>query len=69
MLVKDKDVLSRANFKFLQILEMKQQAIKAILTAIEQGNEQIEFSTSFGGDKALDQLLGRENRQKLLNQK
>jgi len=23
MLVKDKDVLSRANFKFLQILEMK----------------------------------------------
>jgi hypothetical protein len=34
VIVREKDVLNRANFKLLQLLELKDQAIKAVLSSI-----------------------------------
>ena len=67
VLVREKDVLLRANFKFLQMLEFKEQAIKAIVKTIEQGEQHVDVVTSLGGQRELEELLGCENREKLMN--
>jgi hypothetical protein len=51
VLVREKDVLSRANFKLLQLLEYKDQAVKGILKCLEQGEEKVEVGSVLGADR------------------
>jgi hypothetical protein len=44
VIIRDKDVLSRANFKLLQLLEIKDQAIKAILDSVENKTDRIDVA-------------------------
>jgi hypothetical protein len=56
VIVREKDVLNRANFKLLQLLELKDQAIKAVLSSIENQSERIELATTLEGEELLNQI-------------
>ena len=66
-MVKEKDVFSRANFKLIQLLELKEQAIREIVRVVNSGGEVTQLSTFLGGEQLLEGLLSRENKEKLSN--
>ena len=66
VLVREKDVLSRANFKLLQLVELKEEAVKSILKHIEsQGEEKIELKVELGGDREMEALMGAGTKERL----
>lgn len=66
-LIRDKDVLSRTNFKLLQLLELKDQSIRNILSALEKGEAPAEAATLMGGEQLGRDLLSPEAKLKLLD--
>ncbi len=50
VLVRKKDILNKANFKLLQLLQLKDKAIRVIIDSVESNKEIIEMPRLPEGD-------------------
>ncbi len=53
VLVREKDILNKANFKLLQLLQLKDKTIKAIIDSVQSNKDSIEMPPMPEGDQQL----------------
>lgn len=52
-IIREKDVLSRANYKLLQLLELKDKTMQSIIEAVQKQSDKIEVAVSLDSDELL----------------